>query len=116
MNASPLRVRVLFALFALGLVVPVGVALLPASSPEPVRATDLKHVAGRWYLREGKPPVYFYKDGDRFVDLFSYHARDSNKDGIDNVRLSHDARFLIVESQGYPNHPTALFPNSRNPN
>ena len=41
---------------------------------------------------------------------------DSNKDGIDNVRLSHDAQSLIIQSQGYPNHPTAKFPNSGNPN
>ncbi|HEY3966450.1 MAG TPA: YHYH protein, partial [Planctomycetaceae bacterium] len=45
-----------------------------------------------------------------------YHQRDSNKDGIDNLRLSHGAEFLIIRSQGYPNHPTALFPNSGNPN
>ena len=50
------------------------------------------------------------------MDLFSYHTKDSNKDGIDNVRVSHDERFLIIESQGYPNHPTAVFPNSGNPN
>ena len=58
----------------------------------------------------GERPLYFYRDGDRYIDLFSYHMRDSNKDGTDEVRLSHDERFLIMESQGYPNHPTALFP------
>ena len=61
-------------------------------------------------------PIYYYKDGDRYLDLFSYHMKDSNKDGIDNVRISHDQEFLIMESQGYPNHPTAVFPNSGNPN
>lgn len=61
-------------------------------------------------------PVYFYEDAGRYVDLFSYHAKDSNKDGIDNLQLSHDDRFLIIKSQGYPNHPTAVFPNSGNPN
>jgi hypothetical protein len=60
--------------------------------------------------------VYLYRDGNDFVDLFSYHGQDSNHDGIPNVRVSHDDRFLIVESQGYPNHPTAQFPNSKNPN
>jgi hypothetical protein len=50
------------------------------------------------------------------VDLFSWHQRDSNKDGIPNLRLSHDETHLIIESQGYPNHPTAIFPNSGNPN
>jgi hypothetical protein len=77
---------------------------------------DLKPIGGKWFVKDGTKPVYFYRDADRFVDLFSYHTKDSNKDGIDNVRLSHDKQFLIMESQGYPNHPTAIFPNSGNPN
>lgn len=77
---------------------------------------DLKPIGGRWYVKEDSKPVYYYKDADRFVDLFSYHAKDSNKDGIDNLKISHDDRFLIIKSQGYPNHPTAIFPNSQNPN
>ena len=77
---------------------------------------DLKPVGGKWFVKEGSKPVYFYRDGERFVDLFSYHTKDSNKDGIENIRLSHDKQFLIMESQGYPNHPTAIFPNSGNPN
>lgn len=83
-------------------------------------ATDvpagLKVIGGRWFVKEGVPPTYFFRDGDRFVDLFSYHIKDSNKDGIENLRLSHDDQFLIIRSQGYPNHATAIFPNSRNPN
>lgn len=79
-------------------------------------ARNLQAIGGHWYLLPGAPATYYFKDGERFVDLFSYHAKDSNKDGIDNIRLSHDDRFLIVQSQGYPNHPTALFPNSGNPN
>ena len=90
----------------------------------PARATrlnsevpaDVKPIGGRWFLRPGARPVYLYRDGSRFVDLFSYHMSDSNKDGIDEVRISHDQKFLIVESQGFPNHPTANFPNSGNPN
>jgi len=77
---------------------------------------DLRPIGGRWYVKPGDKPVYFYLDGERFVDLFSYHAQDSNKDGIDNLRLSHDEHVLIIQSQGYPNHPTAIFPNSDNPN
>lgn len=77
---------------------------------------ELKPIGGRWYVKSGERPQYVYRDGDRYVDLFSYHQRDSNKDGIDNVRLSHDGNFLIMRSQGYPNHPTAVFPNSGNPN
>ena len=79
-------------------------------------AEGLEAIGGKWYVRAGEKPVYFYRDGDQFVDLFSYHSQDSNKDGIDNLRISHDAKHLIVESQGYPNHPTAIFPNSSNPN
>jgi hypothetical protein len=78
--------------------------------------TGLTPIGGRWYVKSGDRPIYYYRDGDRYVDLFSYHAKDSNKDGIDNVRVSHDSQFLIVDSQGYPNHPTAKFPNSGNPN
>ena len=77
---------------------------------------DTKPIGGRWSVKPGDKPVYFYRDGERFVDLFSYHTQDSNKDGIDNVKVRHDERFLIIESQGYPNHPTAVFPNSGNPN
>ena len=74
-------------------------------------------IGGRWFVRESDDkPTYFFHDGARFVDLFSYHQRDSNKDGIDEVRLRHEPGYLVVESQGYPNHPTALFPNSGNPN
>lgn len=96
----------------------VGLLLSECSSVAPGAEppNDLKPVGGRWFVSTGDKPVYFYKDGDRMVDLFSYHAKDSNKDGIDNVRLSHDQQFLIIQSQGYPNHPTAVFPNSGNPN
>ena len=82
------------------------------------KPVDLKPIGGRWFIREHKSekPIYFYRDGDRYLDLFSYHTRDSNKDGIDNVQLSHDDKCLIMKSQGYPNHPTAIFPNSDNPN
>ncbi len=77
---------------------------------------DAIGIGGRWYVVHSETPVYYYKDADRYIDLFSYHTRDSNKDGIDNLRISHDQQFLIIESQGYPNHPTAVFPNSGNPN
>lgn len=94
--------------------------LLVLCGPGLVRAEDappnLKPIGGFWYLQEGATPTYYYKDGDRYLDLFTYHAKDSNKDGIPNLKLSHDADFLIMESQGYPNHPTAVFPNSGNPN
>ncbi len=76
----------------------------------------LQPIGGHWFVKAGEPAVYFYRDGDRYVDLFSYHCKDSNKDGIPNLKLSRDERCLIMESQGYPNHPTAVFPNSGNPN
>lgn len=77
---------------------------------------SLKSIGGHWYVQEGEKPIYFYKDACKYVDLFSYHMKDSNKDGIPNVQLSHDSRCLIMKSQGYPNHPTAVFPNTGNPN
>ncbi len=79
-------------------------------------AAAVRLVGGRWSVRAGEKPVYLFRDGGRDVDLFSYHMRDSNDDGIDEVRLAHDADHLVMHSQGYPNHPTALFPNSGNPN
>lgn len=88
---------------------------LAADPPEP-KLADLKPIGGRWYLKAGDKPVYYYRDGERLVDLFSYHCRDFNKDGIDNLQVSHDERCLILKSQGWPNHPTAVFPNSGNPN
>lgn len=41
---------------------------------------------------------------------------DSNHDGIDDLRVSYDDNYMTVLSQGLPNHKTAMFPNSRNPN
>ena len=101
------------ALFAMAL---LAFAERPEATPTPQVPADLKQIGGCWYLKSGAKPVYFYRDGERFVDLFSYHRKDSNRDGVDNIRISHDDRFLIIESQGYPNHPTAVFPNSGNPN
>jgi len=119
---------------------PVAVAILllaacsaaTACRGEPPAGTT--PIGGRWSVRThdeaGAPlakPVYLFRDvvdGEaRWVDLFSYHMRDSNGDGIDEVRVSHEpgsalhpAGFLVIQSQGYPNHPTAIFPNSGNPN
>ena len=74
-------------------------------------------VGGRWSLEPGhEKPRYLFRDGDGSSDLFSYHQSDSNKDGTDEVRLRHEPEFLVIESQGWPNHPTATFPNSGNPN
>jgi hypothetical protein len=78
--------------------------------------SGLEPIGGRWFVRKGDRPTYFYRDGDAYVDLFSYQTRDSNKDGIENLKVRHDGRYLLVDSQGYPNLPTAIFPNSRNPN
>jgi hypothetical protein len=97
----------------------IGVCFVLLSSlahTQDIDPRSLKAIGGQWFLKEGDKPTYFYNDAGRFVDLFSYHAQDSNKDGIENVKLSHDDKCLIVESQGYPNHPTAIFPNSGNPN
>ncbi len=79
-------------------------------------AAGLKPIGGRWYVRDGKPPTYVFKDADTYVDLFGYHLADSNNDGIPNLAIRHDEKAIIIDSQGYPNHPTAIFPNSGNPN
>jgi YHYH protein len=89
--------------------------------PSPFGAQDidpgtLTSIGGKWFLKPGEKPTYDYNDAGRFVDLFSYHTQDSNKDGTDNVQVSHDDDYLIVHSQGYPNHPTAIIPNRSNPN
>jgi len=98
-------------------VVAVVACVVAARACAEEKPEGLRPIGGRWHVREGgDKPVYYFRDGDRHVDLFSYHARDSNKDGIDDIRLSHDRECLVIESQGYPNHPTATFPNSGNPN
>ncbi len=81
-----------------------------------ISADELVHIGGNWFIVEGTKQRYIYQDGVRYVDLFSYHTKDSNKDGIDEIRASHDSQCIIIDSQGYPNHPTAAFPNSGNPN
>ena len=88
----------------------------PTEAESDVDPASLKHLAGFWYVTTTQPSVYYYKAADRYLDLFSYHRQDANKDGIDNVVITHDATHIIMESQGYPNHPTAIFPNSGNPN
>ncbi len=86
------------------------------SANDSIAIAELVHIGGKWYMKDGSKRQYFYQDGDRHVDLFSYHMKDSNKDGIDEIRVSHDSQCIIIDSQGYPNHPTAVFPNSGNPN
>jgi hypothetical protein len=81
-----------------------------------VDPATLKPLAGHWYVSQTEPAIYYYKDADQYLDLFSYHRKDSNKDGIENIILSHTETHLVMDSQGYPNHPTAIFPNSGNPN
>lgn len=83
---------------------------------EAVDPATLKPLAGHWYVSQTEPAIYYYKDAEQYLDLFSYHRKDSNKDGIDNIILSHTGTHLVMDSQGYPNHPTAIFPNSGNPN
>ena len=92
------------------------VAVLVACLASLAAAEQPAAVAGRWSIRDGAKPVYLFRDGAADVDLFSYHMRDSNDDGIDEVRLSHEGGCLVMHSQGWPNHPTATFPNSGNPN
>ena len=91
----------------------------PAKPPPPAvlaSAAGLKPIGGHWFIREGNPTTYIFKDAGTYVDLFSYHLADSNKDGIPNLAIRHDDKTLWIDSQGYPNHPTAIFPNSGNPN
>lgn len=91
-------------------------AMDAVQAEESPKVSELQSIGGHWFVKSGTKPMYYYRDAGRFVDLFSYHMKDSNQDGIDNLRLSHDSQFLIIDSQGYPNHPTAKFPNSGNPN
>jgi len=87
----------------------------PSAKATP-RIEELDAIGGNWWKSRAERPVYYYRDGEQLLDLFSYHIQDSNRDGIENLQISHDERFLMIRSQGYPNHPTALFPNSQNPN
>ena len=73
-------------------------------------SADEQNIAGRWFVADGDSATYLFEDGIDLVDLFSYHMRDSNDDGIANVRIGHDGKHLVIRSQGYPNHATAVFP------
>jgi hypothetical protein len=120
-SKSELAIRVsLFALCILGAIPPsaqLSAQEISAKSQETKITEDqLLSIGGRWFVSKEEPKTYYYRDASRWVDLFSYHSLDSNKDGIANLRISHDATHLIIQSQGYPNHPTAVFPNSDNPN
>lgn len=84
---------------------------VPESAPPPL-PSGLTHLGGRWYLK-GK--TYLYRDGKQFIEPFG-HTGDSNKDGIPDLVVSHDATAIILDTQDLPNHPHAPFPNSRNPN
>jgi len=75
-----------------------------------------QNVGGRWFVAGDDSSEYLFEDGIELVDLFSYHTRDSNDDGIPNLRIGHDDGHLVIRSQGYPNHATAVFPNDKNPN
>ncbi|HET6879776.1 MAG TPA: YHYH protein [Pirellulales bacterium] len=97
-------------------VVLLAISIARSASCDIAAEPTAKPIGGRWYVTIGEKPKYLYRDGDRYIDLFSYHTQDSNEDGIDDVRLSNDDTLLIIRSQGYPNHPTAIFPNSNNPN
>lgn len=33
-------------------------------------AEGLESIGGRWYVRQGQPPTYVYRDGDIHVDLY----------------------------------------------
>ena len=80
-------------------------------SSQPERLTvvptprDLKPIGGRWFVKEADKPVYFHRDGERFVDLFSYHIRDSNKDGNRHVQnddlIRRDVGFVLDEFPGH---------------
>lgn len=85
------------------------------SAEDPI-VSRLEPIGGHWYATRQEPRTYYYKDGNRYVDLFAHHLRDTNKDGIPDVRLSHDETFVIMDTQNYPSHPTAVFPNNSNPN
>jgi len=72
--------------FVLVAIIVASFGLRPVAADE--QPQNLRPIGGKWYVQEGMQPVYFYKDADEYVDLFSYHTKDSNKDGIPNIRLS----------------------------
>ncbi len=115
MNSSSSQRFALRLLFQMAALFSVGEVTF-AGAEDALDPAGLEHLAGHWYVSQAEPAIYYYKDGEQYLDLFSYHRKDSNKDGIDNIVLSHNETHLIMDSQGYPNHPTAIFPNSGNPN
>ena len=52
---------------------------------------NLRQIGGAWHVSEGPQPIYCFHDDGRYVDLFSYHQKDSNGDGIPNLRMRHES-------------------------
>jgi hypothetical protein len=73
-----------------------------SAKPPPPAVLDstegLKPIGGRWYVKEGKPPTYVFKDSDSYVDLFTYHCADSNDDGIPNLVIRLDDKAVTCTS------------------
>src|SRR4051812_14062078 len=56
-----------------------------AENPAPPTPSGLKPIGGRWFVKEGSPSVYFYRDGADFIDLFTKQIKDTNNDGIPDL-------------------------------
>lgn len=70
----------------------------------PAKSKDLVPIGGRWFIGRCETPTYYYRDGDRFVDLFSYHtgmAKDLKKSAALDVCNGN-----IDEIRGYHYHVT----------
>ncbi|MCR9116870.1 MAG: YHYH protein [bacterium] len=101
-----LFVAVLFAVVAT-------TSLARAEEPTP---ENFASIGGNWYRDTKSTGRYYFKDAGVFVDPFSRNFGDFDKDGTENLKISHDEKFLVMKTQNWPNHPTAIFPNTSNPN
>jgi len=71
-----------------------------------------KEYPGVRLARESKVVYRDHRVCDPFVDAYG----DYWKDGVPELSVAVEGANLVLRSQGLPNHPTAEFPNSGNPN
>ena len=63
---------------------------------------QVESIGGFWYVSKAEPKTYYYRDAGRWLDLFSYHSKDSNNCGksfYPQILPTHQCDILYVHLQ-----------------